>query len=43
MVHEEGTPAAERNQIGAAPASPAFMQALSKNPGILCGDVEVKH
>lgn len=43
MVHAEGTPAAERNQIGAAPASPAFMQALSKNPGILCGDVEVKH
>jgi hypothetical protein len=43
MVHEEGTPAAERDQIGAAPASPAFMQALSKNPGILCGDVEVKH
>ena len=42
MVHEEPTPAAERDQIGAAPASPAFMQALSKNPGILCGDVEVK-
>jgi hypothetical protein len=43
MVHEEGTPPAERDQIGAAPASPAFMQALSKNPGILCGDVEVRH
>ena len=43
MVHEEGTPAAERNQIGTAPASPAFMQALSKNPGILCGDVVVSH
>jgi len=43
MVHEEPTPAAERDQIGAAPASPAFMQALSKNPGILCGDVEVKN
>jgi hypothetical protein len=43
MVHEEPTPAAEKNQIGAAPASPAFMQALSKNPGILCGEVEVKH
>ncbi|HVW48390.1 MAG TPA: hypothetical protein VHA76_15145 [Solirubrobacterales bacterium] len=43
MVHEEPTPPAERDQIGAAPASPAFMQALSKNPGILCGDVEVKH
>jgi len=42
MVHEEPTPPAERDQIGAAPASPAFMQALSKNPGILCGDVEVK-
>ncbi|OJU81942.1 MAG: hypothetical protein BGO11_19025 [Solirubrobacterales bacterium 70-9] len=42
MVHEEPTPAAERDQIGTAPASPAFMQALSKNPGILCGDVEVK-
>ncbi len=43
MVHEEPTPPAERDQIGTAPASPAFMQALSKNPGILCGDVEVKH
>lgn len=43
MVHEEPTPAAEKDQIGAAPASPAFMQALSKNPGILCGEVEVKH
>lgn len=43
MVHEEPTPPSERDQIGAAPASPAFMQALSKNPGILCGDVEVKH
>lgn len=42
MVHEDPTPAAERDQIGTAPASPAFMQALSKNPGILCGDVEVK-
>jgi hypothetical protein len=42
MVHEEGTPPAERDQIGSAPASPAFMQALSKNPGILCGEVEVK-
>jgi hypothetical protein len=42
MVHEDPTPAAERSQIGTAPASPAFMQALSKNPGILCGDVEVK-
>jgi len=41
MVHEEPTPAAERDQIGSAPASPAFMQALSTNPGILCGDVEV--
>jgi hypothetical protein len=43
MVHEEPTPPAEKDQIGAAPASPAFMQALSKNPGILCGEVEVKH
>jgi CHRD domain len=43
MVHEEPTPASEKDQIGAAPASPAFMQALSKNPGILCGDVEVKN
>ncbi len=43
MVHAEGTPAAERNQIGTAPASTTFMQALSKNPGILCGDVEVKN
>ena len=41
MVHEEPTPPAERDQIGSAPASPAFMQALSTNPGILCGDVEV--
>jgi hypothetical protein len=43
MVHKEPTPASERNQIGTAPASPTFMQALSKNPGILCGDVEVKN
>jgi hypothetical protein len=43
MVHAQPTPAAERNQIGSAPASPAFMQALSKNPGILCGDVVVGH
>lgn len=42
MVHEEPTPPAQRDQIGAAPASPAFMQAFAKNPGILCGDVEVK-
>lgn len=43
MVHKEPTPPAERDQVGTAPASPAFMQALSKNPGILCGTVEVKH
>jgi hypothetical protein len=43
MVHEQPTPAAQRNQIGSAPASPAFMQAFGQNPGILCGDVEVKH
>jgi hypothetical protein len=43
MVHKEPTPASEVNQIGTAPASPTFMQALSKNPGILCGDVEVKN
>jgi hypothetical protein len=41
MVHQRPTPAAERGQIGTAPASPAFMQALSTDPGILCGDVEV--
>jgi hypothetical protein len=43
MVHKEPTPASEADQIGTAPASPTFMQALSKNPGILCGDVEVKN
>ncbi len=40
MVHEKPTPPSERNQIGSAPASPAFMQALSNDPGILCGDVK---
>ncbi|MGA8745964.1 MAG: hypothetical protein WB507_08870 [Solirubrobacterales bacterium] len=40
MVHQKPTPPSERNQIGSAPASPAFMQALSNDPGILCGDVK---
>jgi hypothetical protein len=40
MVHEKPTPPSQRNQIGSAPASPAFMQALSNDPGILCGDVK---
>jgi hypothetical protein len=40
MVHAKPTPPSQRGQIGSAPASPAFMQALSSDPGILCGDVE---
>jgi hypothetical protein len=40
MVHAKPTPPSQRNEIGSAPASPAFMQALSNDPGILCGDVE---
>lgn len=42
MVHEKPTPPSERDQIGSAPASPAFMQALSGDPGILCGNVRAK-
>ncbi len=43
MVHQEGNPPSQRGEVGAAPASPTYMKALSGDPGILCGDVEVKH
>jgi hypothetical protein len=42
VVHAKPTPADEQNQIGSAPASMAFMQAMSNDPAILCGDIEVK-
>jgi hypothetical protein len=42
VIHQKPTPANERNQIGSAPASMAFMQAMSNDPAILCGDVTVK-
>lgn len=42
VVHAKPTPASQRNQIGSAPASMAFMQAMSNDPAILCGNVEVK-
>ncbi len=42
VIHQKPTPAGERNQIGSAPASMAFMQAMSNDPAILCGDVAVK-
>jgi hypothetical protein len=42
VVHEKPTPASQRNQIGSAPASMAFMQAMSNDPAILCGNVVVK-
>jgi hypothetical protein len=42
VIHQKPTPADERNQIGSAPASMAFMQAMSNDPAILCGDVTVK-
>jgi hypothetical protein len=42
VVHEKPTPASQRNQIGTAPASMAFMQAMSNDPAMLCGDVSVK-
>ncbi len=42
VIHQKPTPADERNQIGSAPASMAFMQAMSNDPAILCGDATVK-
>jgi hypothetical protein len=42
VVHAKPTPASQLNQIGSAPASMAFMQAMSNDPAILCGNVEVK-
>jgi hypothetical protein len=42
VVHAKPTPASQLNQIGSAPASMAFMQAMSNDPAILCGDIEVK-
>jgi hypothetical protein len=42
VIHQKPTPADERNQIGSAPASMAFMQAMSNDPAILCGDMAVK-
>jgi hypothetical protein len=42
IVHAKPTPASQLNQIGSAPASMAFMQAMSHDPAILCGNVEVK-
>jgi hypothetical protein len=42
VVHAKPTPASQQNQIGSAPASMAFMQAMSNDPAILCGNVEVK-
>jgi hypothetical protein len=42
VIHAKPTPADERNQIGSAPASMAFMQAMSNDPAILCGDVTNK-
>jgi hypothetical protein len=41
MIHAKPTPASEQNQIGSAPASMAFMQAMSHDPAILCGDIKV--
>jgi hypothetical protein len=42
VVHQKPTPASQLNQIGSAPASMAFMQAMSNDPAILCGNVTVK-
>jgi hypothetical protein len=42
VVHAKPTPADEQNQIGSAPASMAFMQAMSNDPAILCGNITVK-
>jgi hypothetical protein len=41
MVHAKPTPASEQNQIGSAPASMAFMQAMSNDPAILCGNIKL--
>ena len=41
VVHAKPTPASQLNQIGSAPASMAFMQAMSNDPAILCGNVTV--
>ena len=41
MIHAKPTPPGERNQIGSAPASMAFMQAMSHDPAILCGNIKV--
>jgi hypothetical protein len=42
VVHAKPTPASQRNQIGSAPASQAFMMAMSNDPAILCGNITVK-
>jgi hypothetical protein len=42
VVHAKPTPANQLNQIGSAPASMAFMQAMSNDPAILCGNITVK-
>ena len=42
VVHAKPTPASQQNQIGSAPASMAFMQAMSNDPAILCGNITVK-
>jgi hypothetical protein len=41
VVHQKPTPASQRNQIGSAPASQAFMMAMSNDPAILCGNMTV--
>ncbi len=41
VVHAKPTPASQQGQIGSAPASQAFMMAMSNDPAILCGDVTV--
>jgi len=42
VVHAKPTPASQRNQIGSAPASMAFMQAMSNDPAMLCGNITLK-
>ena len=42
VVHAKPTPASQQNQIGSAPASMAFMQAMSNYRAILCGNITVK-
>jgi hypothetical protein len=41
VIHQKPTPASQRNQIGSAPASQAFMQAMANDPAILCGNIEM--